>query len=152
MKQSILKTKLFTGRPIEKGTMGKPGPMDMKRMVPVVLVVILLVLLLMLRNFRATIASPLKVFVSTIRVFGLMAVLGIPIYSVSTMIPVMLIAIGVAYGIDVYNHLVNTCFPTFLISNRETKGISRDTQTSKEGVLVFAHRKNQVKRMFYYET
>ena len=47
----------------------------------------------------------LVVAFSTIGAFGLMAVLGIPIYSVTTMMPVMLIAIGVADGIHLYNHL-----------------------------------------------
>jgi hypothetical protein len=42
---------------------------------------------------------------STVWTFGLMAILNIPIYSVSTMIPVMLIAIGVAYGIHLFSHL-----------------------------------------------
>ncbi len=37
--------------------------------------------------------------------FGLMAAVNIPIYAVSTMIPVMLIAIGVADGIHLYSHL-----------------------------------------------
>ena len=45
------------------------------------------------------------VFLSTIWVFGLMAVVKIPIYAVSTMIPVMLIAIGVAYSVHLYTHL-----------------------------------------------
>ncbi|NQU26848.1 MAG: MMPL family transporter, partial [Candidatus Marinimicrobia bacterium] len=37
--------------------------------------------------------------------FGLMAFTGIPIYAVSTMIPVMLIAIGVADGVHLFSHL-----------------------------------------------
>ncbi len=41
-----------------------------------------------------------------------MAFFGIPIYAVSTMIPVMLIAIGVADGIHLYSHL-----SLFLIAN-----------------------------------
>lgn len=93
------------GRPIVEGTMGLLGPADMKRMVPIVLVVITIVLYLLLRSVRATAATLFTVFVSTIWAFGLMSALGVPIYSVSTMIPVMLIAIGVAYGIYFYNHL-----------------------------------------------
>lgn len=93
------------GRPIVEGTLALLGPADMKRMVPIVLAVISLVLLILLRSFRATIATLLSVFISTIWAFGLMAATGIPIYSVSTMIPVMLIAIGVAYGIYYYNHI-----------------------------------------------
>ena len=81
------------------------GPAEMKRMVPLVLIVIALVLYLLLKSKRATVATLATVFISTIWAFGLMAVSGVPIYSVSTMMPVMLIAIGVAYGIYFYNHL-----------------------------------------------
>lgn len=92
------------------------GPADMKRMVPIVIVVIGLVLFLLLRSVRATAATLISVFVSSIWAFGMMAVLKVPIYSVSTMIPVMLIAIGVAYGIYYYNHLNRYYF-----DNPETK-------------------------------
>lgn len=93
------------GRPIVEGTMALLGPADMKRMVPIVVLVMGVVLYLLLRSVRATTATLLSVFISTIWAFGAMAVTGIPIYAVSTMIPVMLIAIGVAYGVYFYNHL-----------------------------------------------
>ena len=93
------------GRPIVEGTMAMLGPADMKRMVPLVLIVIAGVLYLLLRSGRGTMAILSGVFVSTVWAFGLMALTGVPIYSVSTMIPVMLIAIGVAYGVYFYNHL-----------------------------------------------
>ncbi|MBT6006257.1 MAG: MMPL family transporter, partial [Prolixibacteraceae bacterium] len=84
------------GRPIVEGTMALLGPADMKKMVPIVLLVITLVLFVMLRSVKSTLLTMSVVFFSTLWVFGLMALLGIPIYAVSTMIPVMLIAIGVA--------------------------------------------------------
>lgn len=93
------------GRPIVEGNMALLGPADMKRMVPIVVLVMGVVLYLLLRSVRATTATLLSVFVSTIWAFGAMAVTGVPIYAVSTMIPVMLIAIGVAYGVYFYNHL-----------------------------------------------
>ena len=93
------------GRPIVEGTMALLGPADMKRMVPIVLAVIAVVLYLLLGSFRASGATLFSVFVSSIWAFGMMSALGVPIYSVSTMIPVMLIAIGVAYGIYFFNHL-----------------------------------------------
>ncbi|MGE4434327.1 MAG: RND family transporter [Bacteroidales bacterium] len=93
------------GRPIVEGTMGQLGPKDMKKMIPIVIIVITLILYLVLRSIRATAATLGTVFISTVWVFGLMAASGIPIYAVSTMIPVMLIAIGVAYGIYFFNHL-----------------------------------------------
>ncbi len=93
------------GRPIVEGTMALLGPADMKKMVPIVLVIITLVLFITLRSFKSTLVTLSVVFFSTIITFGLMTGLNIPIYAVSTMMPVMLIAIGVADGIHMYNHL-----------------------------------------------
>ncbi len=93
------------GRPIVEGTMALLGPADMKRMVPIVLLVIFIVLFATLRSLKGTLITLGVVFFSTIWAFGLMAVTGIPVYAVSTMIPVMLIAIGVADGIHLYSHL-----------------------------------------------
>ncbi len=93
------------GRPIVEGTLALLGPRDMKKMVPIVLIVIFIVLYLTLRSIKSTLITLAVVFISTIWTFGLMAAVNIPIYAVSTMIPVMLIAIGVAYGIHLYSHL-----------------------------------------------
>ena len=93
------------GRPIVEGTMALLGPADMKRMVPIVILVIIIVLYLVMRSVKSTFFTLLVVLFSTIWAFGLMAAMGIPIYAVSTMIPVMLIAIGVADGIHLYSHL-----------------------------------------------
>lgn len=93
------------GRPIVEGTMALLGPADMKRMVPIVLLVITIVLYFMLRSVRSTLLTMSVVFFSTLWTFGLMALVNVPIYAVSTMIPVMLIAIGVADGIHLYSHL-----------------------------------------------
>lgn len=93
------------GRPIVEGTMAYLGPRDMQRMVPIVIVVIVIVLLLVQRSIKAGIFTLLVVLFSVVWAFGLMAAVNIPIYAVSTMIPVMLIAIGVADGIHLYSHL-----------------------------------------------
>ncbi|RKY72172.1 MAG: hypothetical protein DRP97_01030 [Candidatus Latescibacterota bacterium] len=98
-------TLYVAGRPIVEGTMAYLGPKDMKRMVPIVLLVIIVVLLGVMRSVKSTVFTLLVVLFSTIWTFGLMAALNVPIYAVSTMIPVMLIAIGVADGIHLYSHL-----------------------------------------------
>ena len=95
----------IAGRPIVEGTMAVLGPADMKKMVPIVFLVIIIVLFALLRNIKSTLLILSVVSFSSIWAFGLMAAVGIPIYAVSTMIPVMLIAIGVAYGIHLYSHL-----------------------------------------------
>ena len=93
------------GRPIVEGTMAYLGPKDMKRMVPIVILVIIIVLYLVLRNAKSTFLTLMVVLFSTVWAFGLMAAVNIPIYAVSTMIPVMLIAIGVADGIHLFSHM-----------------------------------------------
>ena len=100
------KEKLYVaGSPIVEGTMALLGPKDMKKMVPIVLLVILVVLLFVMRSIKNTFFTLLVVLFSVIWAFGLMAAFKIPVYAVSTMIPVMLIAIGVADGIHLYSHL-----------------------------------------------
>lgn len=93
------------GVPIVEGTLAYLGPKDMQIMVPIVILVIILVLYFVMRSIRNTLLTLFVVLFSTIWAFGLMAMFNIPIYSVSTMIPVMLIAIGVADGIHLYSHL-----------------------------------------------
>ena len=114
------------GRPIVEGTMAYLGPRDMKRMVPIVILVIIVVLLLVTRSVKSSVLTILVVLLSTIWTFGLMAALNIPIYAVSTMIPVMLIAIGVADGIHLYSHL-----ELFLSENPNA--------TKKEAVMDMIH-------------
>jgi predicted RND superfamily exporter protein len=110
------------GRPIVEGTMAYLGPEDMIRMVPIVLVVIILVLMWVMRSVKNTIFTLLVVLFSVVWAFGLLAAVGLPIYAVSTMMPVMLIAIGVADGIHLYSHL-----DLFLLANPHA--------TKKEAVL-----------------
>ncbi|MDA3814485.1 MAG: MMPL family transporter [Candidatus Cloacimonetes bacterium] len=93
------------GVPIVEGSMAYLGPKDMQKMVPLVILVIVLVLLLVLKSVKNTIFTMLVVIFSVVWAFGLMAAVNIPIYAVSTMLPVMLIAIGVADGIHLYSHL-----------------------------------------------
>ncbi len=93
------------GRPVIEGTMAFLGPQDMKRMIPIVIIVIVIVLLLVQRSIKAAMLTLLVVLFSVAWAFGLMSALKIPVYAVSTMIPVMLIAIGVADGVHLFSHL-----------------------------------------------
>ncbi len=93
------------GRPIVEGNLAQLMPRDMSIMAPLVILVIIAALLIMLRSFKAMVLNLIVVLLSTTWAFGLMSMLKIPVYSVSTLIPVMLIAIGVAYGIHLFNHL-----------------------------------------------
>lgn len=115
------------GRPIVEGTMAVLGPADMKRMVPVVIGVIVLILLGLLRSVKNTILTMLVVLFSTIWTFGLLAIVGIPIYAVFTTIPVMLIAIGVADGIHLFSHV-----DLFRVTNPEASKVDTVKNMLKE--------------------
>jgi len=93
------------GRPIVEGTMAILGPKDMARTGPLVVLVIALVLFIVLKSVSRMLITLAVVLFSTIWSFALMVGLGIPVYTLSIMIPVMLIAIGVAYGIHLYNQI-----------------------------------------------
>lgn len=97
----------IAGRPVVEGELTKLGPQDMARMAPLVLLVMTLLLLVLLRSARNTIINLLIVLFGSLTAFGLMTLLNIPIYTLSTMIPVMLTAIGVADGIHMHNSIVH---------------------------------------------
>jgi predicted RND superfamily exporter protein len=95
----------IAGQPVVEGTLANLMPQDMQQMIPIVIFVILFVLFLTLHSFKSTLLTMIVVLFSTIWAFGTMSYLEIPIYAVSTMIPVMLIALGVADGIHLLSHL-----------------------------------------------
>ncbi len=93
------------GQPIVEGTMAILMPQDMKKMFPIVLLLIMVVLFIVLRSIKATLISMVVVIFSSVWTFGLMLGVGIPVYAPSSLIPVMLIAIGVADAIHMFSHL-----------------------------------------------
>jgi hydrophobe/amphiphile efflux-3 (HAE3) family protein len=109
----------IAGRPIVEGALAELGPADMARMFPIVMVVMIGVLLLLLRSIRDTIINMIIVLIGTVAAFGGMALFGVPVYAVDTMIPVMLIAIGVAYGIHMHNAIHHAIQQNPAIQKRE---------------------------------
>ena len=95
----------IAGQPVVEGTLANLMPQDMKVMIPLVVLIIAIVLIIALRSIKSTLLTLSVVLFSTIWAFGLMSAVGIPIYAVSTMIPVMLIALGVADGIHLLTNL-----------------------------------------------
>ncbi|MEA4865708.1 MAG: MMPL family transporter [Sphaerochaeta sp.] len=93
----------IAGRPVIEGSLAELGPKDMSIMFPLVILTMIILLYFLLRSVRDTILNMVIVLFGTLLAFGSMTLLGVPIYAVDTMIPVMLIAIGVAYGIHMHN-------------------------------------------------
>ncbi len=109
----------IAGRPVVEGEMTRLGPKDMARMAPLVFGIMIVLLLIIMRSVRSTVINMSIVTIGTLSAFGGMAWLGIPVYTVSIMIPVMLIAIGVADGIH-----INNTIQSFV---REEPGIDGET-------------------------
>lgn len=76
---------------------------DLKILTPLVGVVMILILLFSFKNLRGVILPILCVALSIIWTLGLMSLLNIPLTIISDSIPVILTAVGSAYGIHIVN-------------------------------------------------
>ncbi len=85
-----------SGRPIIEGLFGIYMPAEMKRMQPMVMGLLLLLLFLSFRSPRGVAMPMLVVLMAEIWTLGTMAALGIPMYTVTTMLPILILAIGIA--------------------------------------------------------
>ncbi|MFP4067395.1 MAG: efflux RND transporter permease subunit [Spirochaetaceae bacterium] len=77
---------------------------DLLYLIPMVTIVVLLALYLSFRKLSGVILPIITVFISTIWALGVMSLLDIYFSMISTVIPVLLIAVGSAYVIHVFNH------------------------------------------------
>lgn len=93
----------IAGRPMIEGTIGRYAAEDMSRTFPLVVLMSVIVLYLALRSWRG-VFLPLAVVVSSVVwTLGVMSLANIPLYAVTTLVPVLLVAIGLAYGIHILN-------------------------------------------------
>ena len=76
---------------------------DLTYLIPLVTLVVLLVLYLSFRSFAGVFLPIITVLISTTWAVGVMALLGIYFSMISTVIPVLLIAVGSAYVIHLFN-------------------------------------------------
>ncbi len=91
------------GRPVLEVTFGDYMAEDMQKMMPIVIVVVIVVLFLTFRSLAGIILPLLVVIGSVIWSMGVMSLCGIPMYVISTQMPVILMAVGTAYSIHILN-------------------------------------------------
>lgn len=77
---------------------------DLTALIPLVMLVLLISLYFSFHRKGGTFLPMITVLVTTIWTVGIMAIFGVAFSIVSTCLPVLLIAIGSAYGIHVMNH------------------------------------------------
>ncbi len=113
---------LIAGPPVVSAIMGIHVDQDMWRMFPVTGLVVIVMLALLLRSIRGILIPLLVVLFSVIWTLGAMAVLGIPVHSISTAIPIIIMALGCADGIH--------------ILSRFYEAVSEDPQAGKHHVIL----------------
>jgi len=103
--QAPIKDKFYlAGRPVVEVTSGMEALTDLRLMVPMLLIVTAIVLWLIFRTWRGVFVPLLVMALSVIWTMGAMGALGVPLYTISTMLPVILVAVGIGDGIHVLSH------------------------------------------------
>lgn len=93
----------FTGIPFVSADGDTSAKQDLKIFLPVVILVVVAVLYLTFRSLRGVVLPMLAVLMSVEWTMGLLTMLGKELSTVGAAIPVILVAVGSAYGIHVMN-------------------------------------------------
>jgi predicted RND superfamily exporter protein len=93
-----------TGLPIISATINEAMKADLVIMIPLVFLVVLLILFFSFRRLGAVVLPVITVVAAVIWTMGAMPLLGIKLTVLSTVLPVILVAVGSAYGIHVVTH------------------------------------------------
>jgi len=93
-----------TGMPVIVASINEEMTSDLMLLVPLVVVVVLTVLFFSFRRFSRVVLPLLTVVIAVIWSVGAMPLFGIKLSVISTVLPVILVAVGSAYGIHVVTH------------------------------------------------
>lgn len=94
----------LAGTPVMAVLMSQNMTKDLVVLIPLVVLVIVVSLYLSFRRLGGILLPLTTVLVSSIWTIGLMALLGVKLTMIATVIPVILVAVGSAYGIHVVSH------------------------------------------------
>ncbi|UTY29674.1 efflux RND transporter permease subunit [Treponema putidum] len=111
----------LTGTPIFNEIVNEATAHDLSFLIPLVIVVVVGVLFLSFRRFTGVFLPLLTVITSVIWALGAMALFNVPLSILSTILPIILIAVGSAYGIHVINHYYDEVIQDDSISKEEHK-------------------------------
>ncbi|UTY34533.1 efflux RND transporter permease subunit [Treponema putidum] len=111
----------LTGTPIFNEIVNEATAHDLSFLIPLVIVVVVGVLFLSFRRFTGVFLPLLTVICSVIWALGAMALFNVPLSILSTILPIILIAVGSAYGIHVINHYYDEVVQDDSISKEEHK-------------------------------
>jgi predicted RND superfamily exporter protein len=121
-----------TGIPVLSATVNEAVSADLRLLVPLVLIVVLVVLFLSFRRLSAVLLPLLTVVIAAIWAIGAMPLFGVKLSIMSTVLPVILVAVGSAYGIHVVTHYASALQANALQS--DGRALSREAHRE----LIFA--------------
>ncbi|HIP06573.1 MAG TPA: hypothetical protein EYG66_01700 [Mariprofundaceae bacterium] len=114
----------IAGLPVAEATLGLYIQEDMNVMLPLVFIILMILLFFTYRSFRGVVIPMAVVMFSVVAAMGLMAGVGVPMYPTTTMVPITLMAIGVADAI----HILGKYYELVLLKpNIDKKTLVQDT-------------------------
>lgn len=93
----------ISGKPVVEALIAEHVSGDIRKLFPLSIMVSMILLLIFFRSLRGMFLPILTVFLSATWMMGIQGILGIPIGMESSLLPMLLVAIGTAYGI----HLIH---------------------------------------------
>jgi len=109
----------ITGIPIFSEIITQATKRDLMILIPIVILAVTGILFVSFKRFTGVFLPLLTVLISCVWAFGAMALCRIPLSILSTILPVILIAVGSAYGIHIINHYFDNVTQNNLISKEE---------------------------------
>ncbi|MDH5546328.1 MAG: MMPL family transporter [Gammaproteobacteria bacterium] len=108
--KDIKDTFYLAGRPVIEVSSGTYALEDMQIMIPMVVAVMALVLLVMFRSGRGMLLPIVVMGFAIVWTMGLQTLFDVPLYTISTMLPVILVAVGIGDSV----HLLSAYFDAVL--------------------------------------
>lgn len=94
----------LAGRPVIEVTSGLHAMGDMKVMIPFLMVALGIALFFVFRTARGVFLPMLTMAMAIVWTMGLMALAGVPLYTISTMLPVILVAVSIGDTVHFMSH------------------------------------------------
>jgi len=125
----------FTGQPILNNIINKSIIEDNLLLIPLVVIVVLAMMFFSFRRFTFVALPLLTVIIAVVWTVGMSALLGIKLSIITTVLPVILTAVGSAYGIHIVTHYME-----------DTRNKSLSAEEHRELILVLV--KKLIKPVF----
>jgi len=94
----------FTGQPVINTIINQSMIADNLLLIPLVVIVVLALLFFSFRRFTYVVLPLLPVIIAVVWTIGMAALFGIKLSVLTTILPVILVAVGSAYGIHIVTH------------------------------------------------